>query len=189
MYTNNTFNSPQIFYTKRRNNSNLKAYNIKKILCLNPFNLNSKSPKDNINTNEYKNINDYSDIAYFETKQKIDLMKFKIGKFKSFLDKSNFNFNDILKNRNFKTEFEEEKKNNDYYAHLKKGLIKKEKKEKEKGKGNISDIADDLIDAFDLDNNSREVNNDNLNTQILFRNDNFFNKNNYRRNNVYNKKI
>ena len=178
MYTNNTFNSPQIFYTKRRNNSNLKAYNIKKILCLNPFNLNSKSPKDNINTNEYKNINDYSDIAYFETKQKIDLMKFKIGKFKSFLDKSNFNFNDILKNRNFKTEFEEEKKNNDYYAHLKKGFIKKEKKEKEKGKGNISDIADDLIDAFDLDNNSREVNNDN-----------FFNKNNYRRNNVYNKKI
>ena len=92
MYTNNTFNSPQIFYTKRRNNSNLKAYNIKKILCLNPFNLNSKSPKDNINTNEYKNINDYSDIAYFETKQKIDLMKFKIGKFKSFLDKAPIEF-------------------------------------------------------------------------------------------------
>lgn len=186
MNTNNTFNSPQIYYSKRRNNSNLKAYNIKKYLFLNPFYSNKISPKYNIKIDEYNNINNYSDIAYFETKQKIDLMKFKIGKFKTFLDKSNFQFNDIFYNNNFKTEYEKEKKNYSHYENLKKRLTTKEKDEK----GNISDIADDIINAFDLDNNNGNVENDNLNTQILFKNINFFNKknNNYRRNKVYNKK-
>ena len=78
------------------------------------------------------------------------------------------------------------KKKNYYYGYLKKRLTTKEKEEK----GNISDIADDIIDAFGLDNNSRNEENDNMNTQILFKNMNFFNKSNnhFRSNSVYNKK-
>ena len=184
MYNNNTFNCTQMYYTKRRTNSNLQLYNIKKSLCLNQFNSNKISPKFNIKSDEYNNINNYSDITYFETKQKLDLMKFKIGKFKLFLDKSNCHFNDILQTKNYNI-YEEEKKNY-YYGYLKKRLTTKEKEEK----GNISDIADDIIDAFGLDNNSRNEENDNMNTQILFKNMNFFNKSNnhFRSNSVYNKK-
>ena len=152
MLNNNTFNNNQIYYSTRNNNTYKKALNMKKSFGFNPLNTNQNNFSLNIN------INDFSDIAYFETKQKINLVNFKIKKFKSFLDKS------LIKNNNFSRNSYSNKYDFKYksYDKFNQKLDLLNKKEE-----NINDIADNIINAFNLDinnkNNEKDKNDNHVN--------------------------
>ena len=152
MLNNNTFNNNQKFYSTRNNNTYKKALNMKKSFGFIPLNTNQNNFSLNIN------INDFSDIAYFETKQKINLVNFKIKKFKSFLDKS------LIKNNNFSRNSYSNKYDFKYksYDKFNQKLDLLNKKEE-----NINDIADNIINAFNLDinnkNNEKDKNDNHVN--------------------------
>ena len=142
-----SYNS-KLINSERNIRPKLNSYNIKTLIHFNPIEPNRIYSNNSGNIDEHNLINEYSDIAFLETKLNIKMMDFKIKKFKSFLN--NYNINNIEQNyitsRNIKKKMQISKKNNDSYSQLRNKLLIKCKDNDE-----ISDIADDIIDAFELD--------------------------------------
>ena len=142
-----SYNS-KLINSERNIRPKLNSYNIKTLIHFNPIEPNRIYSNNSGNIDEHNLINEYSDIAFLETKLNIKMMDFKIKKFKSFLN--NYNINNIEQNyitsRNIKKKMQISKKNNDAYSQLRNKLLIKCKDNDE-----ISDIADDIIDAFELD--------------------------------------
>ena len=143
-YSNNT----KMINSERNIRPKINSYNIKTLIQFNPIEPNRIYPNNSGNIDEYNLINEYSDIAFLETKLNIKMMDFKIKKFKSFLNNYNINNNEqnYITSRNIKKKMQISKKNNDSYSQLRNKLLIKCKDNDE-----ISDIADDIIDAFELD--------------------------------------
>ena len=142
-----SYNS-KLINSERNIRPKLNSYNIKTLIQFNPIEPNRIYPNNSGNIDEYNLINEYSDIAFLETKLNIKMMDFKIKKFKSFLNNYNINNNEqnYITSRNIKKKMQISKKNNDSYSQLRNKLLIKCKDNDE-----ISDIADDIIDAFELD--------------------------------------
>ena len=135
----------KLINSERNIRPKLHSYNIKTLIQFNPIEPNRIYSNNSGNIDEYNIINEYSDIAFLETKLNIKIIDFKIKKFKSFLN--NYNINNIeQKYRNIKKKMQILKKDNDPYSQLRNKLLIKCKDNDE-----LSDIADDIIDAFDLD--------------------------------------
>ena len=138
----------KLINSERNIRPKLHSYNIKTLIQFNPIEPNRIYSNNSGNIDEYNIINEYSDIAFLETKLNIKMMDFKIKKFKSFLN--NYNINNIEQkyktSRNIKKKMQILKKDNDPYSQLRNKLLIKCKDNDE-----LSDIADDIIDAFDLD--------------------------------------
>ena len=135
----------KLINSERNIRPKLHSYNIKTLIQFNPIEPNRIYSNNSGNIDEYNIINEYSDIAFLETKLNIKMIDFKIKKFKSFLN--NYNINNIeQKYRNIKKKMQILKKDNDPYSQLRNKLLIKCKDNDE-----LSDIADDIIDAFDLD--------------------------------------
>ena len=143
-YSNNT----KMINSGRNIRPKINSYNIKTLIQFNPIEPNRIYPNNSGNIDEYNLINEYSDIAFLETKLNIKMMDFKIKKFKSFLNNYNrYNIEQKYKtSRNIKKKMQVSKKDNDPYSQLRNKLLTKCKDNDE-----LSDIADDIIDAFDLD--------------------------------------
>ena len=150
MYMNTTpySNNTKMINSERNIRQKINSYNIKTLIQFNPIEPNRIYPNNSGNIDEYNLINEYSDIAFLETKLNIKMMDFKIKKFKSFLNNYNINNNEqnYITSRNIKKKMQISKKNNDSYSQLRNKLLIKCKDNDE-----ISDIADDIIDAFELD--------------------------------------
>ena len=150
MYMNTTpySNNTKMINSERNIRPKINSYNIKTLIQFNPIEPNRIYPNNSGNIDEYNLINEYSDIAFLETKLNIKMMDFKIKKFKSFLNNYNINNNkqNYITSRNIKKKMQISKKNNDSYSQLRNKLLIKCKDNDE-----ISDIADDIIDAFELD--------------------------------------
>ena len=142
-----SYNS-KLINSERNIRPKLNSYNIKTFIHFNPIDPNRIYSNNSGNIDEYNLINEYSDIAFLETKLNIKMMDFKIKKFKSFLNNYNINNNEqnYITSRNIKKKMQISKKNNDSYSQLRNKLLIKCKDNDE-----ISDIADDIIDAFELD--------------------------------------
>ena len=142
-----SYNS-KLINSERNIRPKLHSYNIKTLIQFNPIEPNRIYSNNSGNIDEYNIINEYSDIAFLETKLNIKMIDFKIKKFKSFLN--NYNINNIEQkyktSRNIKKKMQILKKDNDPYSQLRNKLLIKCKDNDE-----LSDIADDIIDAFDLD--------------------------------------
>ena len=138
----------KLINSERNIRPKLHSYNIKTLIQFNPIEPNRIYSNNSGNIDEYNIINEYSDIAFLETKLNIKMMDFKIKKFKSFLNNYNINNNEqnYITSRNIKKKMQMSKKNNDSYSQLRNKLLIKCKDNDE-----ISDIADDIIDAFELD--------------------------------------
>ena len=138
----------KLINSERNIRPKLHSYNIKTLIQFNPIEPNRIYSNNSGNIDEYNIINEYSDIAFLETKLNIKMIDFKIKKFKSFLN--NYNINNIEQkyktSRNIKKKMQILKKDNDPYSQLRNKLLTKCKDNDE-----LSDIADDIIDAFDLD--------------------------------------
>ncbi len=138
----------KLINSERNIRPKLHSYNIKTLIQFNPIEPNRIYSNNSGNIDEYNIINEYSDIAFLETKLNIKMIDFKIKKFKSFLN--NYNINNIEQkyktSRNIKKKMQILKKDNDPYSQLRNKLLIKCKDNDE-----LSDIADDIIDAFDLD--------------------------------------
>ena len=150
MYMNTTpySNNTKMINSERNIRQKINSYNIKTLIQFNPIEPNRIYPNNSGNIDEYNLINEYSDIAFLETKLNIKMMDFKIKKFKSFLNNYNrYNIEQKYKtSRNIKKKMQVSKKDNDPYSQLRNKLLTKCKDNDE-----LSDIADDIIDAFDLD--------------------------------------
>ena len=147
MYTQSLYNK-KIYNSERNFKPKLNSYNIKTQIQFNPIDSNKLYSNAYGSSDEYRKINDFSDIAFLETKLNIKMMAFKIKKFKSFLNNTN-NFDRNLKfSRNIKKKIQISKSDNDPYFQLRKKLTIKCRNDDD-----LSDIADDIVDAFDLDNN------------------------------------
>ena len=142
-----SYNS-KLINSERNIRPKLNSYNIKTLIHFNPIEPNRIYSNNSGNIDEHNLINEYSDIAFLETKLNIKMMDFKIKKFKSFLNNYNINNNEqnYITSRNIKKKMQISKKNNDSYSQLRNKLLIKCKDNDE-----ISDIADDIIDAFELD--------------------------------------
>ena len=142
-----SYNS-KLINSERNIRPKLNSYNIKTLIHFNPIEPNKIYSNNSGNIDEHNLINEYSDIAFLETKLNIKMMDFKIKKFKSFLNNYNINNNEqnYITSRNIKKKMQISKKNNDSYSQLRNKLLIKCKDNDE-----ISDIADDIIDAFELD--------------------------------------
>jgi hypothetical protein len=142
-----SYNS-KLINSERNIRPKLHSYNIKTLIQFNPIEPNRIYSNNSGNIDEHNLINEYSDIAFLETKLNIKMMDFKIKKFKSFLNNYNINNNEqnYITSRNIKKKMQISKKNNDSYSQLRNKLLIKCKDNDE-----ISDIADDIIDAFELD--------------------------------------
>ena len=142
-----SYNS-KLINSERNIRPKLNSYNIKTLIHFNPIEPNRIYSNNSGNIDEHNLINEYSDIAFIETKLNIKMMDFKIKKFKSFLNNYNINNNEqnYITSRNIKKKMQISKKNNDSYSQLRNKLLIKCKDNDE-----ISDIADDIIDAFELD--------------------------------------
>ena len=138
----------KLINSERNIRPKLNSYNIKTLIHFNPIEPNRIYSNNSGNIDEHNLINEYSDIAFLETKLNIKMMDFKIKKFKSFLNNYNINNNEqnYITSRNIKKKMQISKKNNDSYSQLRNKLLIKCKDNDE-----ISDIADDIIDAFELD--------------------------------------
>ena len=138
----------KLINSERNIRPKLHSYNIKTLIQFNPIEPNRIYSNNSGNIDEYNIINEYSDIAFLETKLNIKMMDFKIKKFKSFLNNYNrYNIEQKYKtSRNIKKKMQVSKKDNDPYSQLRNKLLTKCKDNDE-----LSDIADDIIDAFDLD--------------------------------------
>ena len=150
MYMNTTpySNNTKLINSERNIRQKINSYNIKTLIQFNPIEPNRIYLNNSGNIDEYNLINEYSDIAFLETKLNIKMMDFKIKKFKSFLNNYNrYNIEQKYKtSRNIKKKMQVSKKDNDPYSQLRNKLLTKCKDNDE-----LSDIADDIIDAFDLD--------------------------------------
>ena len=142
-----SYNS-KLINSERNIRPKLNSYNIKTLIHFNPIEPNRIYSNNSGNIDEHNLINEYSDIAFLETKLNIKMIDFKIKKFKSFLNNYNINNNEqnYITSRNIKKKMQISKKNNDSYSQLRNKLLIKCKDNDE-----ISDIADDIIDAFELD--------------------------------------
>ena len=142
-----SYNS-KLINSERNIRPKLNSYNIKTLIHFNPIEPNRIYSNNSGNIDEHNLINEYSDIAFLETKLNIKMMDFKIKKFKSFLNNYNINNNEqnYITSRNIKKKMQISKKNNDSYSQLRNKLLIKCKDNDE-----LSDIADDIIDAFELD--------------------------------------
>lgn len=84
MYTQSLYNK-KIYNSERNFKPKLNSYNIKTQIQFNPIDSNKLYSNAYGSSDEYRKINDFSDIAFLETKLNIKMMAFKIKKFKSFL--------------------------------------------------------------------------------------------------------
>ena len=91
MYMNTTpySNNTKMINSERNIRQKINSYNIKTLIQFNPIEPNRIYPNNSGNIDEYNLINEYSDIAFLETKLNIKMMDFKIKKFKSFLNNYN----------------------------------------------------------------------------------------------------
>ena len=84
----------KLINSERNIRPKLHSYNIKTLIQFNPIEPNRIYSNNSGNIDEYNIINEYSDIAFLETKLNIKMIDFKIKKFKSFLNNYNINNNE-----------------------------------------------------------------------------------------------